>query len=238
MRRLEKTRNRPGPRDKEERRERHGNFKERFLSIMGPYLENSHLEVTNFFAGYGDSRQILVETPPYSLFGNDDDGKDAFMIKAWFLAKDEGLSCKSHLEYFDWASNNKRNDLRRGLLEDLYLRAMEGSNVDGENFSLVKRSGFFYFAPLYLAHSTMLGFKEIIERVGEGALSELGNLRGDYLDSIRSYEPTERDVRQSKIFKEAYESALEGRLKEVGLVGDEFSDAQDSAKDSGRGSFH
>ncbi len=201
----------------EERQEQEREISSLFVKLIKPYLDQTGLEIVQCFAGYGEDKKTLVETPYYVLFENKEPFDAAIRVVSWFSTKDETLSCMSNLDYRT-ASGSITKSPERRVTYDILKRVVGEKEQDGLHFPFVSfRGDFVYFASSAFAVDLIKLIRDILEKVGPGAMEELNVLYREYM-SQRSYGEVSNTTVQQRVFKEAYERKLETELRRTRFI--------------------
>ena len=200
----------------QERQEREKEVQNMFMELVTPHFEQSGLEVAKCFAGYGENKKTLVETPYYVLFDDKKPFDAALRVVYWFSTKDENLSCTSNLDYR--AEGSIATSPQRHLVYNLLKKVIAEREQDGINFPIVSFKGdFVYFASSELAIPLIVMFRDLLQKVGPEAMNELNILYGEYLNQKNCGEVSDTAVQQ-KVFREAYEKKTEMELVRAGFI--------------------
>lgn len=201
--------------DEEERKEREKEVKEMFLGLIGSHLNQSGIELTSCYAGYGLDKKVFVETPYYALFRDNKPFDAAVRVVYWFSTQDETLSCTSNLDYR--TGGVMVGSPERQMVYDLLRKVSEGEQ-DGMKIPIISFKGdFIYFASTEFALTLMKSIKYLFERVGPEAMQELNVLYEEYMNQRSCGEFSDTTVKQ-RVFREAYERKLETELLKARLI--------------------
>gem|GEM_PF-3104018 len=191
----------------------------RFVELINPYLEQRGTEVARCFAAYGDSKEVMVDSPVYKLFKGNNPFDVGVEISYTFFTQNETLSCSTRGSYV--GNGNRTKTPARAVVHDLIERIIEGTEQDGIKKPIVKfRGDFLYFSSTDFALPLMGFIKDILGDIGPGAMEELTVLHAEYMREYNDRldrERTEPSIKE-KVFREAYERKVEIELVKAGFL--------------------